>query len=309
MPLTQPSQSGFRWPDDYVRLDNGRLLVRPDCVDGFRALGWTTLTDVMNASNVETVRQLSSRDNCRVRIPCGDRTVDGYLKRHRVRRLRRWFLERRMGRAGKTPGMSEANAVGWCAAAGVPTVSVIAAGEQPGCKRRHHSDSLFMSESLIGHVPANEFWFPHEMRLDPPSPQSDPGLRRRVLQAVAATARRFHSAGLFHFDFYLDHFFVNPADPRTAYLLDLQRVEKRTLWARRFPALIKDLGQFQTSCRRYRLDEAERGVFEEGYVGGETPAVIHKLSFRTAAARRRIRRLRRTVLPRGERVQDSGRAA
>ena len=68
----------FRWPDDYVRLKGG-LLVRPDCVEGFRELGWVSLDHLMISKDVHVVREVDSRDNCTVTIPTAGGPVDACL--------------------------------------------------------------------------------------------------------------------------------------------------------------------------------------------------------------------------------------
>lgn len=296
----------YRWPDDYVALDGGRLLVRPDCVSGFRELGWTTLTGLMQATNVEVVRKLRARDNCKVSIPTDSGSVEGFLKRHRVRSLRRWFLESGRRRAARSPGLAEAGAVAWCQAAGVPTVNMVAAGgEKRG--RRWQSDSLFMSEALVGCRPANEHWFAFEQRHAPPDGfASDTQTRRHVLRAVARTARLFHAAGLSHFDFYLDHFFVTDEIEPTAYLLDLQRVERHVNAPTRWRAINKDLGQFLSSSHRYRFSDQERSEWTQWYLGDDSGpqslTIGNAVKFRMANGRLRLRRLRRRFQKRPNRA-------
>ncbi|MFK7820028.1 MAG: lipopolysaccharide kinase InaA family protein [Planctomycetaceae bacterium] len=294
----------YRWPQDYVPLDGGRVLVRPDCVAGFRELGWTSINDVMKASNVQIVRKLRARDNCTVEVRTDNGIARGYLKRHRVRSVRRWFLESGRRRASSSPGMAEAGAVGWCQEAGVPTVSIIAAGETSGT-RSWQSDSFFISENLQGCMPANNHWFKFEQRHAPPDGfASDVQTRRAVLKAVADTAKRFHAAHLSHFDFYLDHFFVTDEPEPTAFLLDLQRVERHSHVATRWRAFNKDLGQFLASCERYRFSEAERSEWLSNYLDIEDGDMnaVHSLRLKMATGRLQIRRFRRKFQKRGRRA-------
>jgi heptose I phosphotransferase len=173
-------------------------------------------------AQVNVVRHVGERDNCKIDL--GGRTV--YLKRH-------W--QRRASPFECPPGRYEADAVGWCKAAGVPSMELIAAGGEGSIKNRK---SFFMSEEISGGVPADDFWKANPERR----------VRERIIVALAETARRFHSAGLFHRDFYWCHFFIRTSPPgtTTAQLIDLQRV-------RRFPWIgwrwkVKDLGQFWFSA-------------------------------------------------------------
>jgi len=292
----------YQWPDDYVPLDGGRFRVRPDCVSAFDTLGWRTFDDVMSATNLDVVRRLDARDNCVVELPVGTGMIVGYVKRHRVRSLRRRYLESGRDRAAESPGLAEANAAGWCQAAGVPALSIVAAGERLLGKRR--SDSFFISQELAGCVPANEHWFPFEQRAHPPSVfASDSKTRMAAIRSVARTTRRFHEANLFHADLYLGHFFVPSDATPTAYLVDLQRVQRLTGVART-RALTKDLCQLHGSFNHYRLSRGERDEFLAGYVGNPdgTVSLSARIHMQAAAARWKLRRLRRTIQKRGKRA-------
>lgn len=292
----------FRWPDEYEPLDDGGFFVRPDCVTAFRALGWNTLDDVMGATNLEVVRRLDARDNCRVKLPTESTPVLGYVKRHRVRSLRRRYLENGRHRAAESPGLAEANAAGWCHAAGVPALNVIAAGQRLLGKGR--SDSFFISQDLSGCAPANDHWFSFELRANPPANfASEPERRLATIRTVAQTARRFHEANLFHSDFYLEHFFVSAVPEPTAHLVDLQRVQRLEGVARQ-RALIKDLCQLHGSFNRYRLTEVERNEFLAAYAGceGKAISVSTRLHMKAAIARWNLRRFRRTLQKRGKRA-------
>jgi len=302
----------YVWPTDYVPLDDGAMLVRPDFVETFRQMGWSTLSAIMNSDRVEVVRDMGTRDNCIVRFDTPAGSVGGFLKRHRIRSLDDWLRERRGQRAADTPGLAEADASEWCRQADVATVNIIAAGQRFAADGSRNSDSFFLSEDLVNCVPSCEFW-----STDPDSRLIRAGIetnapsfdynRKRILEAIAATARRFHAAGLFHHDFYLEHFFIDlrqvkyPQQQLTPVLLDLQRVEKQTApWAR-CRAQIKDLGQFQHSCRRHRLTDEEQLLWKQHYLGNETSPKLEfssgeSFKFAAAAARGRIRKWRREAL-------------
>jgi hypothetical protein len=247
-----------RWPTDYASLDGGRLFVHPAFLD---SLPWRNLDAVMSA-DVNVVRKVGRRDNCRIvlgpRDPHAERedyegsegTCTAYLKRHWHSR---WsFLQSR------PPGIWEADAVGWCQAADAPTMKVIAAG---GDRQR----SFFLSEEIAGGVPADDYW-----RANP-----DKRVREQVLTAMADTARRFHAAGLYHRDFYWCHFFIlsDSRDSKgsaplrvaanqdfSAHLIDLQRVIRRPWLGWRWR--VKDLGQFWYSAPDDVTDDDRKLWFE-----------------------------------------------
>jgi len=228
-----------RWPADYVALDRGRVMVHPEYVGAFFERGWRTLDAVMDAE-VEVVRKVEARDNCRLQFA----GKPAYLKRH-------W--ERRASPLTTPPGRREADAVGWCQAAGASTMTVIAAGAEGGARDRR---SFFLSEA-IGGIAADEFW----------NANPDRQVRAEVIAALAETAQRFHAAHLFHRDFYWCHFFIRDEGQRiTAHLIDLQRILRRPWMEWRWH--VKDLGQFWFSAPDGVTADDRRAWFEI-YSGGE----------------------------------------
>lgn len=234
----------YRWPDDYLPLDGGRLLARPDFAATLARLGLDTAASVMAADRCEVIRRVGRRDNCRLVLPDADGSVTrAYLKRH--------FAPN--GRRG--PGLREADAVGWCQAAQTPTMSVVGAGQNERGPT-NTIGSFFISEEIAGGVPADDLW---KLTLDGPT-------RRQILRATAATARVFHAAGYCHRDFYWCHFFIRPHLPfgLTAHLIDLQRV--RRLGPLKWRWLVKDLGQFWFSAPK-DVSAAERRYWLACYRG------------------------------------------
>jgi heptose I phosphotransferase len=96
--------------------------------------------------------------------------------------------------------------------------------------------------------------------------QADARLTSLAL-AVADVARRFHTAGFNHRDFYCCHFFIQEScDGRFAVrLIDLQRVEQRRRWRARW--IIKDLAQLAYSAPGERVTRTLRMRFIKRYLG------------------------------------------
>ena len=211
----------------------------------FKRLGWNTLEAIMTTEHCQVVRRVGERDNCRLQIPgpAGGK-VNAYLKRHHSRLLVCWLWARLAGRRLVAPGVAEANAVGSCQASGVPTMSVIAAGQgrqSPSWRWQ----SFFLSEEIPAGQPADELW---KRRLGRTTDGlATPAERNAFLDALAQTARAFHAAGWCHRDFYWCHFFVREPQPGrfVAHLIDLQRA--RRLGLLRWRWLLKDLAQFRFS--------------------------------------------------------------
>ncbi|MGL4465843.1 MAG: lipopolysaccharide kinase InaA family protein [Planctomycetia bacterium] len=194
-------------------------------------------------------------------------TVRSYLKRHRRASVSQWLAARVGDRLYGLPGLAEAEAVGRCQSADVPTLSVVAAGGEVG-PSPGQSPSFFLSED-VGGVPADDFW---KKRMGPPGdPRSRLEDRRALLATLADVARGLHRAGLFHRDFYWCHFFVQePSAGRfQVALIDLQRVlhcPRRGLH-RLFNSRwrLKDLAQFRFSAPPKQLSSDEMNFWFRAY--------------------------------------------
>ena len=216
-----------RWPTDYDAWNEGRLLLHPDFAVAFRARGWTTVAAVLADRTVEVVREVGTRDNCRIELPTERGLVRLFLKRHREPPGNRTWLP---------AGMAEAEAVGWCQAAEAPTMDIAAAGRTWLPDGR--VGSFFLSVEAPGR-PADAAW----------AAETDPNRRTDLLDALARTAGRMHGAGLFHRDFYWCHFFVEGSGhDAVARIIDVQRTLRRPWDSWRW--LTKDLGQFWFSAPR-----------------------------------------------------------
>lgn len=226
-------------PAGFVMLDHGQLLIRQDFAERFFARGWRTASDVLDAGDVDVFRKLPDRENGIVewRDNIGP-DCRAYIKRHYHSRVHRprWQVVSATG----SPGWDEAEASRRCRDAGVPIAPVIAAGADNGaCGSR----SFFMSEELLGFLPADDF-AKQRIGTDPRDER-----RRRFIASLADVARRLHTHNLFHRDFYWCHFFVKedgPGGPFDIRLIDLQRIfsPRWRLWRWQ----VKDLGQFVFSA-------------------------------------------------------------
>jgi len=281
-------QPEYKWPDDFTRLDNGQLLVRPDYEAVFADLRWTSVQAVMNSDRVRVMRHKDDRQNCQVDLPdpSGPGTIRGFLKRHWVDRRKRKLYQRLFDRhkpiqASVPPGLAEARAVGWCQQAAVPTLEVIAAGGQqlPDGSIQHgraiESESFFLSRDLAPAETADQFW---QYRLGKPgSPDRRvQALRRSTIEALAQTARRFHRAQLYHRDFYWCHFYIrqHANEKVSAHLIDLQRVRRAPRNAFRW--LMKDLGGIRFSMPGQFMTRDEIRHWYKCYFGqdGEPKSLI-----------------------------------
>jgi heptose I phosphotransferase len=167
--------------------------------------------------------------------------------------------------------------------AGIPTVSPIAKGV---CVKFGIDIASFtLTEELYQAVPLDAV-----LKTELSGSLDDAGRqkKRRLLLQLAVTARKFHGSGMYHQDFYLSHFYLGPGE--TLYLIDLQRVGRRTRVPVRFR--VKDLGQLNYSADfTGGISRAERMRFFLAYLGKKRlEPVDKKLARKVLAKTRRIAR-------------------
>ena len=220
-----------------------------------------------------------------------------YLKRNRLHPTETWKALSRL-RWPQLGARHEWDNILAVQAAGIPTVTPVAVGERS--RFGVETVSFTVTEELYGAEPLNVVW-----RRDFAVPRSRGQIREKnqLVKSVATLARRFHAGGMNHQDFYLNHFFLG-ADG-TLYLLDLQRVQRRSRTARRY--IIKDLAQLNYSTRVYgSFSNADRLRFfkeylDGGSLGADARRLIHNIQDKTERiarhdAKLRVRRRRRGEL-------------
>jgi heptose I phosphotransferase len=172
------------------------------------------------------LRRLRHRENWRLDLAenAGTRTL--FLKKHRIRTLGTWLRARLGIAAPSSAARVEAETTACLAELGVPTMTVVAYGEQ--LRRDGTLVAAFLSDELKGFEQLDLF-LPRRF-----SSSDDRDLRSLLLK-VAEVAGRFHRLGFNHRDLYTCHFFIRE-DRRgefAVHLIDLQRVQH-------WPKLLRD---------------------------------------------------------------------
>ena len=181
--------------------DDGRLDVRPEAVTILAAMGVVTVADVL--ARAEVVRDLPDRTNLVLRTP----GACVHVKRSRRRGPSR-----------------EAVALETAARAGVPVARIAFTGRARGL------GSVVGTFDLAPARPLDDLL--REGRLDADGATA-------ALRATVRAAAALHAARLHHHDLYLNHVFVDPADPTRATLIDLERTTSHHGLLGR--AVVKDL--------------------------------------------------------------------
>lgn len=161
-----------------------------------------------------------------------------YLKRNFMHPVELW---KKLSR-GKLPprgALEEWQNILAVGRAGIPTVNPVAFGEKTflGIERA----SFTVTEELYDARPLDKIVQERFHR------KGQFREKRSLIIKMANLTRRLHDAGMNHQDFYLNHFFLGRDNE--LYLLDLQRVQRRSRVPRRWQ--VKDLGQLNYSVQYY----------------------------------------------------------
>jgi len=274
--------------DDFVVA--GDVLVSRRFQDLLAAIGLRSCRDFLDYPGGACV--CHKRGRSVFRFETGGKTF--YLKRNSLHPVEFWKSLMKF-RLPPRSAWREWESIRAVRAAGIPTVTPVAFGEQLLLGRELASFTL--TEELYGAEPFDEYiareWggaSKGERRRE----------KRRLLRKLAQLARHFHGQGMNHQDFYLNHFFLDGEE--TFYLLDLQRVQRRQQVPQRY--LVKDLGQLSYSSLRFPcLSRTDKLFFFLHYRGTKKLAMADRRLVRAIAAKTariadhdvklRVRRIRR----------------
>lgn len=231
-------------------------VIKEHGLDRFRAMMATEIGHCMRA--------LAVRENWRLRLHVRGRQRTMFLKKHHVRswwtRLRAWIGLSPTNSAGR----EEARNIRRLQSAGIPCMELAAYGERLG--NDGLLESFLLTPELEGYTQLDHFLRTRFAPLDAEGSSRDEHLSL-LIQRVAQIAGQFHQAGFNHRDLYCCHFFVRELsvgefDIR---LIDLQRVQARTRWRRRW--IVKDLAQLAYSAPRDRITCTRKMAFIRQYLG------------------------------------------
>ncbi len=230
-----------------------------DVAAALDAAGLGDVQSVMQSDAGHRLRTIDERENWRIELPHASAAPRAaYLKKHRERKRRAWTHA-----PAKSAGALEAENVHALAAAGVPSMELLAYGERCAEGERQ---SFVLTAELAGYTQLDHYLRQSFAPYASEQPRHDARLDR-LLDAVADVARHFHQAGFNHRDFYGCHFFVRETTDGTfdVRLIDLQRVERRRWFRQRW--VIKDLAQLAYSAPLERVAPTRLLRFIKRYLG------------------------------------------
>ena len=229
-----------------------------------KARGLDRFHAIMATEIGHCMRALAVRENWRLCLHVGGRQRRMFLKKHHVRnwwtRLRAWIGLSPANSAGR----EEARNIRRLQAAGIPCMELAAYGE----RQRNDGvlESFLLTPELEGYTQLDDFLRTRFAPLGADGTLRDEHLSQ-LIERVAQIAGQFHQAGFNHRDLYCCHFFVREISPGEfdIRLIDLQRVQTRTRWRRRW--IVKDLAQLAYSAPRDRIKCTQKMAFMRQYLG------------------------------------------
>lgn len=167
--------------------------------------------------------------------------------------------------------MSEVRAIKAATKAGIDTMTIAGFGE-----RGHnpaHTESFIVTDDLTDTLSLEDAAIAWQGKLGNVS-------KRQLIKRLANIARRLHTAGINHRDFYLCHFLIKQADfekkdwSAPLYLIDLHRSQIRKQVPMRW--LIKDLGGLYFSAAPLALSRTDLLRFITAYTGASARTAIRQ---------------------------------
>lgn len=272
----------------------GDLLVAPETYPLLQTAGLTSFRSIIDFAG--GVRICHKRGRSVFRLEIGERAF--YLKRNRLHRVEFWKGLSRLRLPGREAHREWEN-IRAVQAAGIPTVTPVAMGEQAifGLE----AASFILTEELYGAEPLDLIVRRRFLAAGDPDRHRE---KRQIIGRLAALARRLHGSGMNHQDFYLNHFFLDGQG--VLYLLDLQRIQRRSQVPLRYR--VKDLGQLNYSALFVggfsRTDRLRflLAYLEKDRLGKEGRTLVAQIAAKTARIGRHdvkllARRRRRGELP------------
>lgn len=213
-----------------------RIVTRPDMVvnaDFNSLLAENGLLDyerLLRREGGTVVKKIGERSVVRFDLNQDGRTRRFFLKRHRAVRpdLGAW-IGRGCSARGLSPGMAEFQNICDFRKGGLPTVTLVAAGERRTGPFRF--ESFLLTEDFAPYVSLESLIREHPERFSGPEGTL---WKHRLLAAIGRLAAAMHAQGFNHRDFNATHILIGPGDETGAVslsLFDFQRVDRRA-WLR-----------------------------------------------------------------------------
>jgi heptose I phosphotransferase len=262
-------------------------------------VGLDRFGSVMGTTEGHCMRALKDRENWRLQLHTAHRPAQGvYLKKHHVRTLRSRIRARLGVGPGNTAAATEARNIGRLTEDGIDVMQLVAYGQR--LRGDGLLESFVLTEELAGYEQLDHFlarrFARRELHHTLPRDGDDADLRT-LIRRVAEVARKFHTAGYNHRDLYCCHFFIREPEPGRfdVRLIDLQRVQHRRRWRRRW--IVKDLAQLAYSAPRDRIKCTHKMAFVRHYLGVARLRARDKRLLREVLAKQQLMEQKQGIIP------------
>jgi heptose I phosphotransferase len=220
--------------NDTLTYING-CFIRTDLLRFLSYHNLSSFQQIMNYAHGKSITR--KRGRTVVRVNLGSRSF--YLKRNRIE-VHEFFKALRRLRVNYSGARQENRAIATLNNLGIETVPLAAYGERRILGVEF--ESFLMTEELYDYESLEKI---AQLQWEPRLRGERLSEKRLLIAKAAECARRLHTSGAYHQDFYLGHFFIHPKKPVA--LIDVQRLVKREKVPERY--YIKDLAQLYYSAR------------------------------------------------------------
>jgi len=257
---------------DFESWDDARLTVSGEFAPLFRAHGWTTFAAIWDRTATAEVAKQLRTDRVTLRFELTDDADTQrafYIKRHTATSWTEYLKPMLNGGLPCIGARIEWQAILDFHAAELPTMTPVMLGERG-------RDSFLITAALDGCTKLSEWLVGDPEAIGQSS-------RQRLAIELGQLARRMHSVGLHHQDFYLGHLLRPLSGTESIHVIDLGRVRHHGPWfARRW--IVKDLAQLNYSART--ASRTDRLRFLKAYLGRDVAAsdksLVHSILRKTA---------------------------
>ncbi|MCM8541535.1 MAG: hypothetical protein NE328_14805 [Lentisphaeraceae bacterium] len=255
-------QGFFTENSDSVNVESEKVIFNKQYEKLVKENGFNALTDFMFSSRENSFRDVAGRLTVGIDLDDNGAKQRVYLKRH-------WTLSKSKSSGPHKEALSEWNNINALSQAKIKVPDAMAVGH--GFINGRSVGFIMMKE--VPGKPADDF-----IKEDL-FPLKDFKKRLRFTEDLALFSSEFHELGYNHRDFYLCHTFVNSSKSNIQLnLIDLQRVQKRSLFRKRW--IVKDLAQMAYSALRI-TSKTDRLRFYLKYIGMNTLSGLDKKFIRS----------------------------
>lgn len=248
-----------------------KINISPSYKQAFLEKDLETFDQIMAITSNQVFKENKHRSVVKFSLWHEDQEKDFFCKRHFKPENKDKWKDLLALRWAPSDGRQELENIRLVADLGIPTMQIVAWGEEKGFS---FSRKSFLITESLGDLERLEDYFIRKYAK--PLTLKEIKEKRALIQRVAEIARLFHGANCYHRDFYCGHFLVKEQKEALPilYLIDLQRVRQRCYLRRRWKT--KDLAALNFTADSTAISKADRLRFFLAYLNVLQLAPSHK---------------------------------